>query len=790
MASYDGSIRIGVEVDADGAADDLKKAFDDMADSTEAAEKSALSLSDIIKGNLLSEAIVGGVRTLANAFRGFASDVVSTGSDFDTAMSQVAATMGTTVDEIQNLSDKAREMGAATSFSATEAAEGLNILAMAGLSAEEQVEGIGTVLDLAAAGAISMDSAASYAVGAVKGFSDSMGNAGYYADLMAKGATLANTSVEGLGEALSQSAATASAYGQEAESVTLSLLRLAEQNVTGSEAATALNRAMADLYTPTDAAKSALEELGVSAYDSTGTARDFNEVVDDLSSALSGMSAEEAAAYSATIFTTQGLSAFNKMTVSSTETIERFADGLSNAAGSAANQAATQLDNLAGDLTILDSALSEVKISLYEGLSEGLRTAAQAATEFVSGIDWASFGETIGGFVSTIIDNGPAIISVISGIGAGFAAWNVVSLISSIVTAVKAFQAANEGAAVAQALLNVAMNANPIGIIVTAIAALVAGMIVLWNTSEDFRNAVTGIWEAIAGVFAKAWDIIKGVWDVVPGYFENVWNTIKGVFSAVQGVLSGDFSSAWEAIKEIISGWASYFGEIWDNIKDIFSNAWEAFKDIGTNIVDGIKEGIADAWNSFKDWVGGLFGELVDGVKELLGIHSPSKVFAGIGDYMMQGMAKGIVDGGKEAVKSVENIMSELAGIPAPDLSAVASDLSGLAERAQLSRIPSLGNLGNLGIPAIAAGRVIPTNMEFLSVMNNTGTGYGISADDIEAAVEKGVAAAASGIGGGTTDVSVNFSGDANLSGLVRMLYPHIVAERNRRGLSLAGGNL
>lgn len=131
----------------------------------------------------------------------FTKTSIDAGMNFDTAMSQVAATMGTTVDKIGNVKAKAEEMGRTTKYTATEAAEGMNILAQAGLSADEQISGIGTVLNLASAGAMSLEESASYTAGAVKGFGDSMSNASYYADLMAKGATLANTDVRGLGEA-------------------------------------------------------------------------------------------------------------------------------------------------------------------------------------------------------------------------------------------------------------------------------------------------------------------------------------------------------------------------------------------------------------------------------------------------------------------------------------------------------------------------------------------------------------------------------------------------------------
>ena len=332
----------------------------------------------------------------------FTKTSIDAGMSFDSAMSQVAATMGTTVDKIGNVKAKAEEMGRTTKYTATEAAEGMNILAQAGLSADEQISGIGTVLNLASAGAMSLEESASYTAGAVKGFGDSMSNASYYADLMAKGATLANTDVRGLGEAFSGSAATAKNYGQAADSVTLSLLRLAEQNVTGSEASTALNRAMADLYTPTDDASKALDQLGVSAYKSNDEVKDFNDLVDELNSSLQGMTAEQKNNALATIFTTQGLQAFNKMTASSDATVQKFWKGIQDSSGSAAQQAATQLDNLQGDITLLSSATEGLQLAFYNTFSGTIRDAVKGITSEVSGLAEAMESGGISGALSKL----------------------------------------------------------------------------------------------------------------------------------------------------------------------------------------------------------------------------------------------------------------------------------------------------------------------------------------------------------------------------------------------------
>lgn len=346
----------------------------------------------------------------------FTKTSIDSGMNFDTAMSQVAATMGTTVDKIENVKVKAEEMGRTTKYTATEAAEGMNILAQAGLSADEQISGIGTVLNLASAGAMSLEESASYTAGAVKGFGDSMGNASYYADLMAKGATLANTNVRGLGEAFSGSAATAKNYGQSADSATLSLLRLAEQNVTGSEASTALNRAMADLYTPTDNASKALDQLGVSAYKSNGEAKDFNDLVDELNGSLQGMTAEQKNNALATIFTTQGLQAFNKMTASSDATVQKFWKGIQDSSGSAAQQAATQLDNLKGDITLLSSATEGLELGFYNTFSGAIRGAIKGVTSEVSGLAEAMESGGISGAFSKLAQDAINFIGQLPGL--------------------------------------------------------------------------------------------------------------------------------------------------------------------------------------------------------------------------------------------------------------------------------------------------------------------------------------------------------------------------------------
>lgn len=386
----DGSVIIDTELDQSG----LKQGLASMA-------------------STVSTGITAALAAAGTALVALGTYSIKVGSQFESAISQVAATMGTTVDQISAIKEEASRLGATTAFSATQAAEGFNILAQSGLKAEEQIAAMSHVLNLAAAGTLSLDDAASYTIGTIKGFSDSCDNAQKYVDLIAKGATLANTSVGDFGEALSMSAATASTYNQTVEGTSLALLRLAEQNVTGSVAANTLNRAMADLYMPTAQAQKALDKLNVSCYDENGAARDLNDVIDDLNAALSGMTQEEANAYKSSIFTSLGLQAFNKMTVSSSDKVKELKEGLATAsdaldgAGSAAQQAATMLDNLQGDITLLTSATDGFGNVLYDTLNTGetkLRSFVQLATSLMDEMTQAVKEGGLTGLVESLGD--------------------------------------------------------------------------------------------------------------------------------------------------------------------------------------------------------------------------------------------------------------------------------------------------------------------------------------------------------------------------------------------------
>lgn len=485
----------------------LKKEQEEAAESAQSFGEKSAAAFDAISSAILAAGIADKIREIGSAYM----ETVRTSGNFEQSMSQVAATMGTTSDSITELSDFAKEMGATTSFTAIQASEGLNILAMAGLNAKDQMSGLPTVLNLAAAGGMDMAQSASYITAAVKGFGDTMDHASYYADLMAKGASLANTNVQGLGEAFAGTAANARTYNQAADSVTLSLLRLAEQNVTGSSAATALNRAYADLFTPTaKEAKKAIAELGVAMYDiNTGEARDFNDIVDDMNEALSGYTQEEANALKATIFTAQGLNAFNKMTASSTERVQELWKGIGEAGGSAAEQASTQLDNMNGELTIMQSAAEGLSISLGDLYKDDFRELYSIGTDILT---------MLNGFVK----QNPALVKGI--IAAGGALGGLVTTILGVNAGIKAVTAATKVLGLATP------GVGQIMAIAGAIAAVSGALVYLWEQSDtkairDLTQESRNLTSSMDGLHKKYEDQIvdnQAAADTARGYISRL----------------------------------------------------------------------------------------------------------------------------------------------------------------------------------------------------------------------------------------------------------------------------
>lgn len=623
MADYDGSIQIGVELDESEA----KKELNSFVDEAEKASSNSGSIGDKLKSGI--KVAGAAIAAATTAVGGFAASSVQVGASFDSSMSQVAATLGMTTQDIANnvdgagqkfdmLREKALEMGSATKFTSQEAAEGLNILAMSGYDANEAVGMIEDVLHLAAAGSMDLASAAGYVSGAMKGFADDTKDAQYYADLMAKGATLANTDVTQLGEALSGGAATAKAYGQSAETTALALLRLAEQGEIGSAASTALAAAMKNLYAPTDQAAKAMDTLGVSAFDSSGVARDFNDVVNDLDAAMASLTDQERTQYGQIIFGIQGFDAYNKMVVTSTEKQKEWAEALSGASGEAARQYETMTDNLVGDIDKWNSALDGFKIALSDELTPVLR-------------DFAQFGaKSLGELTTAFQENGLS--------GAMEALGTVLS----------------DGLAMIIDYLPEMIDAG-----MQLLGALGQGLLdnlpLLTSAAlEIVQNLAQGIADALPEFYPAATEAIlefaKALTDPA---------TLDGLIGAAADIIAGLVEGITAAMPILIE----YAPQIIVNLVAALIGAIPQLIDAGVQLILGLGKGLLEGIKSLPAIITEIVNGIVDAFKSLFGIHSPSTVFAEIGKYLIDGLLEGISNTWKSIVEFFTTKPKEIADL-------------------------------------------------------------------------------------------------------------------------------
>lgn len=718
----------GAEQASDGTeelgdnSNNAKKDVKDLGDEAEHSGGKFEKLGNIAKTAGL--AIVAAIGASVGAVGAFGYSAVNTGMEFDSAMSQISATMGITTSDIANnvngagdtfdaLRNKAKEMGAATNFSATQAAEGLNILAMSGYDASSSMDMIEDVLHLAAAGNMEMASSADYIAGAMKGFNDETKNSAYYADLMAKGATLANTSVAELGEAISGGAATAAAYGQEADSMTLSLLRLAEQGMAGGAASTALNAAMKDLYTPTDNAKKALSELGIAVYDENGKAREFNTVVNELNGALADMSDEEANAYKSTIFQIQGLQAFNKMTVTSTEKQEEWAAALAETSGEAARQYDTMTDNLQGDIDIWNSALDGFKIALSDELTPTIREFVQFGSDSMgkltaafeaNGVSGAmgALGEILSDGLGMIIEILPSMVDagmqLIGALGQGI----IDNLPMILGAAMQILGTLGQGllsnlpmliGAAAQIIVTLATGLGEalpqlVPAVVTTVLSIVGTLIenlpLLFDAGMQLLSGLTqGIIDAIPLLVERLPELIisfvgfitenlptiieqgaglvlnlaMGLINAIPLLVEQLPALITSIVGFVTENLPLIVETGINLLVQLGLGLIQAIPQLVAQLPQIIAAIVGGLADlpgmmleIGGNLVKGLWEGIQGLAGWIWDQISGWASSIWDGICGFFGIHSPSTEMAWVGEMLVDGLAGSIDKNGDEAV--------------------------------------------------------------------------------------------------------------------------------------------
>lgn len=482
----------------------------------------SVKTGDIMKANLASEAIVSGLKAIANGAKELSKAIVQVGSDFEASMSQVAATMGIdkTTADYKKLEQSAKDMGATTKYTASEAADALNYLALAGYDANKATETLPKILTLAQAGGMDIATTSDLVTDAMGQLQMETSELDTFIDQMAKTSQKSNTNVQQLGEAFLTVGGAAVTTGQDVDKVSTALGILANNGKKGEEGGTALRNILLSLTAPTAQAEAELKNLGVSVADSKGNIKDINVVMSELNKSLAGMSESSKTQALSTIFNKRDLSGVQALLASTNGEFSKLYEEIKNSSGAAEQMADTMNDNLKGRLAETKSVLEAIGIASYEKFQEPLKSSFSIINTELGkfkgeisdgelGKSFEDLGDSLGDFVENGIEVGekvlPKLIScltwimdnanIIAGALAGITAKMITqSMITTVVKTAQAFQAlttATQTATVAQEGLNVAQSANPIGLIATGIGTVIGLLVTYATTADDASEKVS-----------------------------------------------------------------------------------------------------------------------------------------------------------------------------------------------------------------------------------------------------------------------------------------------------------
>lgn len=572
---------------------------------------------------------------------------VTTAANFESSMSQVQATMGITKDSMSKvngqsvntmdtLSKLAKKMGAETAFSASECAEALNYLALAGYDTEQMCNTLPTVLNLAAAGDIALADASDMVTDAMSALGMGVDEAETMVDQMAKTASTTNTSVAQLGEGILTIGATAKSIKGGTAELNTALGILANNGIKGAEGGTHLRNIILSLQNPTDKAAAQMEALGVSVYDSEGNMRSMNDILGDLNKSMDGMTSAEKSNIIGTIFNKTDLSSVNALLANTGSTWDDLQQKITASGGAAQQMADTQLDNLQGQITILKSALEGLAISFGELLMPAIKQIVGWVQKFVDWLNGLSEGtkKTVVTIALLAAALGPVLIVIGKVISAVGTIMTVVPKIAGVINTVKG----------AFAALNTTMLANPIVLIIAAIADLVAAFIYLWNNCDGFRQfwidlwenvkqvAIT-VWNAIKEFFSQVWEAIKTIFStvfeviktLVTTYFnlyktiiQTVFNVIKTVITTLWEAIKGVFTTVFNVIKTLVTTYFNIYKTIIQTvltiIQTVITTVWNTIKTVITTVLNAIKTIFSTVWNAIKT----IISAVVSGIKGLI----------------------------------------------------------------------------------------------------------------------------------------------------------------------------
>jgi TP901 family phage tail tape measure protein len=614
-----------------------------------------VSSMTVAAGNLISDL----TKTAATKLAGLAKSSVSVGMNFDASMSQVAATMGTTVDQIDNLTKVAKEMGSTTKFTATQAADALNYLALAGYDADKAAEVLPSVLNLAAAGGMDLayasdlvtDAMASLNIEANKQNVDDFGNK------LAMAASKANANVSQLGEAILTVGGTAANLKGGTTELTTALGLLANVGIKGAEGGTHLRNIILSLQSPTDEAAKKMQKLGLQVYDSQGKMRGLNDILSDLNSAMNGMTQGQKDSIINQLFNKTDLAAVNGLLAAQGEQWDTLAAQIDSADGAMGQMAETQIDNLQGAMTIMSSAFEGMQLAVYDELEPTLTEAVKWGTDCLTQLTTAL---SEGGPEAMLAAAGEIISDLAAGIAAQLPGLMTtgVEIITQLAQNLTDTMPAmlDTGAEVLAALAQGIINATP-ALLTSATEIIAEFMLYLGDHADEIMDTgmqlleslVIGITDnlpqlitAAAALIAKwAAALIAHLPDILKCGAAMLTTLVDGIVCSLENLAE----AALACVAKLVG--------VWDGSMDEWGH-------IGENIVSGLLNGIKGAWNSLTKWVSNGINGLVSGVKGRLGIHSPSKVFDEIGVQVCNGLAQGLDRGNKKVKDAAKTVVASV----------------------------------------------------------------------------------------------------------------------------------
>lgn len=543
-------------------------------------------------------------KNLTVPIAGAGAAVVGVAAKFESAMSEVAAISGASGDELQALTEKAQEMGATTKFSASESAAALKYMAMAGWDTEAMLNGINGVMQLAAASGEDLASTSDIVTDAMTAFGMSADQSTRFANVLAQAANRSNTSVALMGETFKYVAPVAGALGYSIEDASVAIGLMANSGIKGSQAGTSLKNVLTNLAKPTDQVQSYMDKLSISLTDSAGKVKPLNQLLNEMRGGFNSLTEAEKAEYAAGIAGKEGMSGLLAIVNASQTDFDNLTEAINNSNGAAQNVADTMMDNLGGQLTILKSTLEGIAISFGNILLPAVKKVVSSLQDFLNWLNGLTDGQKQ--LVVTIATVIAAIGPVLLIIG---------KLITSVTNIIKVVNMLKP----AFAALNAVMAANPISIIILAIAGLVAALVTLYNKNETFRNFVNTAWAQIK-------EVISGVVNALVNFFTvTIPEAIDSVIAWFQTLVDNISNFFTVVIPEKINELVQWFTELPERIGYAIGFAigtlanWvvslaEKAAEIGPKVIDAIVNFFSQlpgkVWNflvqtatNFANWI-------------------------------------------------------------------------------------------------------------------------------------------------------------------------------------------